>query len=349
MSDPTALPSSHGYSMPAEWAPHRRCWMAWPCREELWGDRLEAARAAYATLAKVIATFEPVTMITNPECLAAASLHCGAGVACLPMPHDDSWMRDTGPTFVTSGQNQLAGIDWRFNGWGGEYQKYDLDAAVAKAVLEHIEAPRYEAPFVLEGGSIHVDGEGTLLTSEQCLLNPNRNPHLNRTDIEALLADYLGIRKVIWLGQGLEDDETDGHVDNLASFVRPGVVLALTSNDPQDGNYQALQDNLKRLRSATDAQGRGLEVVEVAQPRPKYGDNGQRLSLSYVNFYIANGGVVMPEFEDLQDDRAREIVTDCFPDRTVRQVIANDIVHGGGGIHCVTQQQPGELPVVTLE
>ncbi len=335
-----ATPADRGLFMPAEWHPHDRCWMAWPCRVELWGDRLEAARAAYAKVASAIAEFEPVTMIANPENVAEVSLHCGPGIACLPMPHDDSWIRDNGPSFVIDGKGAIAGIDWRFNAWGEKIHPYDRDAAVAAAVLEHLDIAREAAPLVLEGGSIHVDGEGSLLTTEECLLNPNRNPDLGRDEIEALLCAYLGVRQVIWLGRGLEQDETDGHIDNLACFVRPGVVLALTSDDPEDGNHAALQDNLNRLRAATDAKGRALEVIEVLQPARGEDDDGLRLGKSYVNFYIANGGVVMPSFEDGKDAAARDTIIACFPGREVRQVPALDIVHGGGGIHCITQQQP---------
>ncbi len=334
------FPADDGFYMPAEWAPHDRCWMAWPCRLELWGERLDAARTAYAELATAIAEFEPVTMIANPENVAEVSLRCGASVACLPLAHDDSWTRDTGPSFLIDGRGGMAGVDWRFNAWGGEYDSYEKDAAMAAAMLEHLELTRYAAPMVLEGGSIHVDGEGTLITTEQCLLNPNRNPELDKDEIERLLKAHLGVAKVIWLGQGLADDETDGHVDNLACFARPGVVLALSTEDPEDGNYDALRDNLIRLRAARDARGRALEVIEVPQPERAEGDNGRRLAISYINFYLANGAVVMPSFEDGKDKAAKEIVSGCFPDRTVRQVPALDIVHGGGGIHCITLQQP---------
>ncbi len=332
-------PTDDGFFMPAEWTPHKRCWMAWPCRTELWdavsGDGgLDAPRAAYTEIAKAIADFEPVTMVANGEEIAEVSLRCGPGVACLPLAHDDSWMRDNGPTFLIDGKGGLAGVDWRFNAWGDKYETYENDAAVAGAILSHLDVPAYAAPLVLEGGSIHVDGEGTLLATEQCLLNPNRNPNLNREQIEEHLRAHLGIRQMIWLGQGLEDDETDGHVDNLACFVQPGVVLALSTDDPDDGNYAALQDNLARLRAAD------LEVIEVSQPACRIGKDGRRLALSYINFYVANGGVVMPSFEDAKDEAAFAIVSQCFPDRKVRQIPMLDIVCGGGGIHCITQQQP---------
>ena len=333
-------PADLGFHMPAEWAPHSRCWMAWPCREALWGEGLEAARDATADVAKAIAGFEPVTMVANPESLAEVSLRFSAGVSCLPMALDDSWLRDTGPSFLVDGRGGLSGIAWRFNGWGERYQPYDKDAVLAAAVLDHLEVERIDAPLILEGGSIHVDGEGTLITTEECLLNPNRNANLWREEIERLLASHLGIRKVIWLARGLVDDETDGHVDNLVSFVKPGVVLALTAGDPEDANHERLADNLERLRNTTDAQGRQLEVIEVEQPNPRLGDDGRRLALSYVNLYLANGGVVMPSFEDPADQKAYETVAQCFPERKVVQVPALDIVVGGGGIHCITQQQP---------
>jgi len=333
-------PADRGFRMPGEWAPHSRCWMAWPCREALWGEGLAAARDATAEVAKAIAAFEPVTIVTNPDSLAEVSLRFAAGVSCLPMALDDSWMRDTGPSFLVDGRGGLAGIAWRFNGWGERYLPYDKDAALAAALLDHLGVERVDAPLILVGGAIHVDGEGTLITTEECLLNANRNANLWREEIERLLAGHLGIRKVIWLGRGLVDDETDGHVDNLACFVKPGVVLALTASDPEDANHERLADNLERLRHATDAKGRKLEVIEVEQPKARLGDDGRRLGLSYVNLYLANGGVVMPSFEDPADQKAYETVVRCFPERQVVQVPALDILPGGGGIHCITQQQP---------
>jgi agmatine deiminase len=207
-------------------------------------------------------------------------------------------------------------------------------------VLEHLELPHHAAPLVLEGGAIHVDGEGACLTTERCLLDPNRNPELDKATIEALLSAHLGVRRVIWLGEGLRDDDSGGHVDNLACFVRPGVVLALAAGDPEDENHAALADNLARLRAARDAKGRELEVIEVAQPGPVEGDDGRRLALSYVNFYLANGAVILPSFEDSKDKAAYETLAACFPGRELRQVPALDILRGGGGIHSITQQQP---------
>src|SRR5512145_678031 len=248
-----ARPAEDGFFMPPEWAPHARCWMQWPCREPLFGEHLRAAREAYAEVAQTIAEFEPVTMIASPEHVVEASLKCGPGVSTFSLPLDDSWCRDSGPTFVVNAAGEVAGIDWKWNAWGNKYPDHQRDAAVARAVLDHLGMRRHAAPLVLEGGAIHVDGEGTLLTTESCLLNPNRNPDLGREEIEELLRQYLGVRKIIWLKGGLEDDDTDGHVDNVACFARPGLVLALSSGDPADGNYAMLNDNLERLRAATDA------------------------------------------------------------------------------------------------
>ena len=327
--------------MPAEWEPHSRCWMAWPCRDEVWGEQMDAARTAYADVARAIADFEPVTLVCNPSDVAEASLTLGNGTAIdvVSMEIDDSWLRDSGPTFLLDRNGHLAGAHWRFNAWGQKYQPYSRDAVVAKRILKHVGARRFRAPFVLEGGAIHVDGEGTVLTTEQCLLNPNRNPDVTKAQVEQNLRDWLGVSTVIWLPEGLEDDVTDGHIDEIACFVRPGVVLALSTDDKSDGNFDVLQTNLDILRSAKDAKGRPLQVIEVPQPA-RQEHNGKRLSLSYVNFYIANGGVVMPAFDVAEDERAFRIIRDAFPNRRVVQVHARDIFLGGGGIHCITQQQP---------
>ncbi|CAO3444853.1 Agmatine deiminase (EC 3.5.3.12) [Azospirillum argentinense] len=333
-------PAAEGFTMPGEWARHTRCWMAWPCRPETWPEgAFDAAAAAYTDVARAISRFEPVTMVCDPADVADASLACGPGVEILPLPISDSWIRDTGPSFVTDGKGQVAGVHWRFNAWGGNYPDSAKDQQVGRLMLDHLGLRRFEAPLVMEGGSFHVDGEGTLLTTEQCLLNPNRNPNLGKAEIEELLKEHLGISSVIWLGEGYQDDETDGHIDEIALFVKPGVVMAITTDDPGDANFKAFQDNLDRLKRARDAQGRELEVIPVRQPARR-DENGVRLTLSYTNLYIANGGIVMPAFEDSADDEAFRIVRRAFPDREVVQVPALDIVRGGGGIHCITQQQP---------
>ena len=327
--------------MPAEWARHDGCLMAWPCRDETWpeGGGLEAACDAYAAVAQAISAFEPVTMVCRPEDVADASLACGPGVAILPLAISDSWLRDTGPSYVLDGRGGRAGVHWRFNAWGGNYDDCAADQAVAEKILAAQGIERIAAPLVMEGGAFHVDGDGTLITTEQCLLNPNRNPGLTRAEIEAELKRFLGVQQIIWLGEGYQDDETDGHIDEIAAFVRPGAVLMSATDDPADANFKTFQDILDRLKQARDAKGRELEVIPIRQPERR-DQNGVRLTLSYTNFYLANGGVVMPAFVDPADDEAFKIMRKAFPDREVTAVPAIDIVRGGGGIHCITQQIP---------
>jgi agmatine deiminase len=334
-----ADPAACAFHMPAEWAPHERCWMAWPCRAEVWNGRVREAEAAYAAVARAIAACEPVTMLARPEDVEAAAAACGPGIEVLSLSLDDSWMRDSGPTFLVDAGGTVAGADWRFNAWGGKFPPFDQDDAVAGQVLEHLGLHAFRAPFVLEGGSIHVDGEGTVLTTEQCLLNPNRNPSLGRAEIEENLRRWLGVARIVWLGEGLENDHTDGHVDDIACFVRPGVVMAATCADPDDANYAILEDNLRRLRLAKDARGRALDIIELPLPARRDTAAG-RLVSTYLNFYIANGAVIAPSFDDPLDTTAAAILARAFPDRRVVQVPALDIVEGGGGIHCITQQQP---------
>jgi agmatine deiminase len=333
-------PRAQGFAMPAEWAPHARCWMAWPCRAELWGERMDAARRAVAEVAKAIASYEPVTMITRPDLTAEASLQCGQGISVLPLDYDDSWIRDTGPTFVVDRAGALAGVDWRFDGYGGAAPAFDQDARLAAAICTRLDVPRFAAPIVLEGGGLHVDGEGSCLVSAPSVLDPRRNPGLSRDAAAAVLADHLGITQVIWLEQGFEGDPSGGHVDNVACFIRPGVVMALTSRDTDDANFAGLQDSLARLRAARDAAGRELEVIEIEQPSARFRPDGRRLTTSYLNFYLANGAVLLPMFGDAKDDAAYAAIKAAFPDRQPVQIDATDLVHGGGGIHCITQQQP---------
>jgi agmatine deiminase len=334
------VPRELGYRMPAEWEPHQACWMGWPCRESLWGDHLDAARRSYAEVAQAIVEFEPVYMLAPPQHVDAAERACGNTIAVLERPLDDSWLRDTGPIFVVNDRGSLAAVHWGFNGWGNRHTPYNLDAELPVFISKLLNIDRFTANIVFEGGSVHIDGAGTGITTEQCLLNPNRNPDVDRSTIENYLKDYLGIETLIWLGNGLQDDETDGHVDNICFFARPGVVCIQTCHDPEDGNYAASKDNLDRLRSARDAAGRRIEIIELPQPPARYGPHG-RLALSYANLYLANDGIVMPSFaSEPSDSEALAMVRRWFPERNVVQVDASTIVYGGGGIHCITQQQP---------
>lgn len=337
-----ATPATRGFAMPPEWADHERCWMAWPNRPGRWGDRLEAARDAIAEVAHHISRYEPVTMLAAPADMADASIRCGEDVDVLMVDVADPWLRDTGPTFLVGSDGTLGGVDWRFNGWGGKVDS-TADQAVAAAIIGRARAQRFAAPLVLEGGAIHTNGAGTIMTTESVVLNPNRNPGLDRAGAEAVFRDFLAASEVIWLGGGYEQDDTDGHVDNLACFSGPNAILAITCDDESDPNFAVFQDNLERLRAATDDAGRVFDVTTVPQPRRREVD-GVRQTLSYLNFYLVGRGedraVIIPAFDDPADDEANDIIAAAFPGRTVVQLTALDIVIGGGGIHCLTQQQP---------
>ena len=352
-----STPAADGFAMPAEWQPHDGCWMAWPHRPDNWREWAAPAQRAFAAVAAAIAVAEPVTVAAGAAQLERARELLDPAIRVLEIPSDDAWMRDIGPTFLLDGTGRRRGVDWRFNAWGGLYEDWRQDEALARRVLEIEAADCYRAPLVLEGGSFHVDGEGTVLTTEECLLNPNRNPDLTRAEIERLLCEYLGAEKVIWLGRGLPGDETDGHVDNLACFVAPGVVL-LTDTEQSSGPLaEVCADARERLRSATDARGRSLEVIPIHAPGPLAIEPheaagvvgvegthprlaGDAMAASYVNFYPANGRVVYPLLDPARDEAAAEVLAGCFPGREVVGVPGREILLGGGNIHCITQQVP---------
>jgi agmatine deiminase len=279
-------------------------------------------------------------MAVHPRDVDEARLMMGRGIDIFEVPIDDSWARDSGPIFVTDGRDGVAGVHWRFNAWGNKYHGFDEDAALGRRVIEALEMRRYDGPMVLEGGSICVDGQGTLITTEQCLLNESRNPNLDRQQIEERLALFCGVTKIIWLGEGLEDDETDGHVDNIACFAGPGRVLVYGTREKGGPNERVMRDNVARLKAARDTRGRPLEVIELPEPTRRERHDGRRLDMSYINFYFVNYAIVMPSFDDPMDGVALEIMEKAFPDRRIVQVPTLDIVQGGGGIHCITQQQP---------
>jgi agmatine deiminase len=356
-----STPAADGYRMPGEFEPHAGAWMAWPERPDNWRLQAKPAQETFAAVAVAIAASEPVTMGVSDaqfdDCRAALPPQ----VRVVELSTDDAWMRDIGPTFVVDGGGARRGVDWRFNAWGGLegglYFPWDRDERVARKVLEIEGSDRYRAPIVLEGGAIHVDGEGTVLTTEECLLNHNRNPDLSREHVERALCEYLGAEKVIWLGRGVYNDETDGHIDNLACFIRPGVVLLTYSDDEADPQHAISEDALARLRAATDARGRALEVLLVPSPGPltitdeeargvtpvagtKTRRAGERLAASYVNFHPGTSRVVFPLLDGRYDDQAADVLRGCFPDRELVGVPAREILLGGGNIHCITQQVP---------
>ena len=328
------------FQMPAEWTEHERTLMAWPTRPQLWGEVFAEARREYAAVARAIAEFEPVTMVARPGQGAEAREQCGDTVDVVELPIDDSWFRDSGPIFVLGSDGERAGVDFRFNSWGEKHHPWDSDDKVSAQLIERLGSPRIASSMILEGGSITVDGEGTLITTEQCLLHPNRNPGLTKAQIEAELIARLGVSKVIWLPYGgLEDMETDGHVDGVCAFVAPGRVLVSVPDDPSHPDYQRMQDNRAVLEAATDAKGRKLEILDLPQTVFTEVD-GVRTEVSYLNFYIANGGVVVPVADVPGEAAALAVIEAALPGRKVVGVRARVIGYGGGGVHCITQQVP---------
>lgn len=339
----SSSPLQDGYVFPAEWQSHRRTWMCWPVRTECFGGAQGALRAkqAYARVARAISAFEPVMLVARGQEVAEARLATGGKVEIVEMAIDDSWARDFGPTFLKNGKGRLAGVQWVFNAWGQKYHPYTNDATFARRVLEMIGAGVYAAPLVCEGGALHVDGDGTVLTTEQCLLHPNRNPGRTREEVEGVLKSHLGGREIIWLGSGFSDTETDGHIDNIACFAGPGRVILGMPAARNHPDYAPVQEAMSRLKAARDAEGRALEIIALPQPKKhRRSWSGALLAMSYVNFYLANGAVIMPAFGDPNDEAARTVLAQCFPDRDIMQIDALDIVQGGGGIHCITQQEP---------
>jgi len=354
-------PRGDGFRMPGEFERHVGCWMLWPERPDNWRLGAKPAQKAFADVATAIAQFEPVTMgVSGGQFLNARNM-LPDHVRVVEMSYNDSWMRDCGPTFVVNDRGEVRLIDWDFNAWGGLdaglYFPWDQDDLVPRKIAEIERVDRYKGPIVLEGGSIHVDGEGTLLTTEECLLNPNRNPALTKEEIEQTLREYLNVEKIVWLGRGVYLDETSGHVDNLCCFVRPGVVALTWTDDTSDPQHEISLGAYERLKSTTDARGRKFEIHKLHQPDPiviteeeSAGIDivdgtlprrpGDRMAGSYINFYIANGGVVFPMFDDPHDRAALETLQELFPERKVVGVRAREILLGGGNIHCITQQQP---------
>jgi agmatine deiminase len=319
---------------PAEWEPHERTLMGWPCRRELWGETIEQARSDYAVVADTIAQFEPVTMIANPGADAAeARRRCGAAVEVVGLALDDSWLRDCGPIYVYDEGGRRVALHFRFNAWGEKFSPWAHDAAVGALIAERLGDEVVPVPMVLEGGSIITDGVGTLLTTEQCLLNPNRNPGHSREQIEATLRERLGVERILWLGQGLvEDRDTDGHVDLIASFT-PSREVLLQVVGTENPNFEHCQENRNRLLAA------GLEVIEM--PFLPYVEvAGETVVASYLNYYICNGAVIVPVCGLDSDHPALALIGRVYPGREVVGVPGPALAYGGGGPHCITQQVP---------
>lgn len=350
-------PAADGYWMPGEFEPHKSCWMVWPQRGDTYRLKAAPAQKAFADVARAVLEFEPLNVCVSKEMFELAKDQLPQDANLVEMESDDAWVRDTGPTFVINKDRDVRGVNWEFNAWGGIFSPFDKDAAVAGNICTHEQIHQYNAPLILEGGSIHVDGQGTLITTDECLLNPNRNPDLSREAIESYLKAYLGVEKIIWLKKGVFMDETDGHVDNLCAFARPGEVVLTWTDDKNDPQFDISRQAHDVLSQATDARGRTLTIHRLLQPGPlfiskressgfdhvedaKLRKEGDRLAGSYVNYYMANNGIVMPLFDDPQDKSALEAMQRIFPERRIVGVQTREILLGGGNIHCMTQQQP---------
>jgi agmatine deiminase len=321
--------------------------MAWPCNADVFSKaplELEAAHTAakkcWSEVAKAISRFEPLCMLTNKEDLDETKSLCGPDIKVIESEIDDGWFRDSGPSFVINKAGDIAGVNWIFNGWGNR-GPHELDNRAAGDLLDRLSIKRYDAPLVLEGGGIHVDGEGTVLVTESCQLNKNRNPDMSKSEVENYLREYLNVEKIIWMCGDRNQTDTDGHVDGIASFIRPGRVLLATSDDTSHPDYETFQKNKEILENNTDAKGRRMEIVEITEPYEVI-ENGTQVKGIYVNFYMANGGIVLPAFDFPEyDQTARDIFTREFPDHEIVQLPTRIVLFGGGNIHCITQQQPG--------
>ncbi len=340
-------PAERGYSMPFEGAPHAGCWLAWPQRAELWAGRIEEAREDYARVAAAIVDFEPVTMVAAPAEAADARRRLDPRVRVLALPIDDSWLRDSGPTRVLGPRGERAAISFRFNAWGGKFQGYERDAAVAGEIAAATGDPLFRSSLSCEGGGFYSDGEGTLVTADTCVLNDNRNPGVSRAEAEAELRAMLGMEKVIWLPGDPTETGTDGHVDGYVAFIRPGALLFETVADPADPRYRVMAENRRMLELETDARGRRFELVPIAEaPRRIVPDGEEGYCRSYVNFYLANGAVIVPSYGIAEDDEVNATLARAYPDRRVVPVALETLFRGGGGIHCITQQEPARSAAV---
>jgi len=341
-------PQSRGFSWPAEWERHEATWLAWPHDPTTWPDCVEDAERAFAQLAAAIGRSETVHLLVADEGIeqrarTALSEAAATNVALHRIRTEDSWFRDYGPIVVAQGEGdertRLA-VNFTFNAWGEKYPELLPDTEIPKHVQPIHRVETLDTPFVLEGGAIDGNGSGTVLTTEQCLLNPNRNPQLSREEIEERLRTFLGARNILWLGEGIVGDDTDGHVDDIARFVSPSTVVTAVEDDSADANHAPLRDNLERLRSMTDESGGALRIVELPMPEPVFSIKGHRLPASYANFYIANDVVCVPTFGTDRDELALGVLRPLFPDRDVAGIRCERLVEGLGTLHCVTQQLP---------
>ncbi|MBF0585609.1 agmatine deiminase family protein [Prosthecochloris sp. N3] len=344
--------SPFSYVMPPEWARHEATWLSWPHKEASWPGKFEPVPGVFAEIASVLCRYEEVHINVLDEKMERSarqllkehddSSGCHDRIVFHRVPTDDAWCRDHGPDFVFRRTGETVDkviVNWGFNAWGGKYEPFDHDDAVASAVAAVRGYDLVDPAMILEGGAIDVNGSGLLLTTEACLLNPNRNPSMGRGEIEEKLRTYLGIHKVLWLRDGIVGDDTDGHVDDIARFVNEDTVVIAVEDDPSDDNYDILQENYQLLRGFTGLDGRPLNIVPLPMPEPVYYEN-ERLPASYANFYIANRQVLVPLYGSLRDELAIETLADCFPDRQVIGIDCRDLIWGLGAIHCITHEEP---------
>lgn len=355
-------PKADGFRMPGEFERHQGCYIIWPERPDNWRLGGKPAQEVFTTVANTIGKYEPMTVVVSRNQYSNARNMLADYVKVVEMSNDDSWIRDCGATFVINDKGEMRGVDWVFNAWGGLvdglYFPWDQDDKIAQKMceLEQVDSYRLE-DFVLEGGSIHVDGEGTVMVTEECLLSEGRNPHMTKEQIGEKLCEYLGCEKVLWIPNGIYNDETNGHVDNMCNFVRPGVVLLAWTDDQNDPQYARSKEAYDYLINETDARGRKLEVHKMYTPAPilitkeeSMGvdaidgtlprQEGDRLAASYVNYYTGNGFIALPVFNDPNDQKAIDKLKELYPDRVIEPIYAREILLGGGNIHCITQQVP---------
>lgn len=340
-------PAQQGYFFPAEFARHDATWLSWPHKEASWPGKIETIYPIYARFIKAVAEGERVCINVADEAMKQKALRhlqaVGADLSRVEFflhPTNDAWCRDHGPAFlINPAEKKKMIVDWGYNAWGGKYPPFDLDDVVPTRIAHHYHIPVVHPGIVMEGGSVEFNGRGTLLTTTACLLNPNRNPHLNQEQIEAYLRDYYGVTNILWLGDGIIGDDTDGHIDDLTRFVNEDTVVTVVEHNRSDENYAPLKENVELLEKLKLENGRSIKIVELPMPAPVVYED-QRLPASYANFYISNNYVVVPTFRDKQDDVALDILQKHFPDRKVLGLDSWDIIWGLGSFHCLSQQEP---------
>jgi len=341
------FPKEKGFHFPAEWAPHTATWLSWPHKEASWPGKIHTIYRPYCEFIKVLTEGELVRINLADEKLKAFAITeleaVGADLSKIEFFNfetNDAWCRDHGPAFLINPETkQKVIIDWGYNAWGNKYPPYNLDDVIPTKIAEHFGLPVFHPGIVMEGGSVEFNGQGTVLTTTACLLNKNRNPHLDQQQIEAYLKNYYGVEQVLWLGEGIIGDDTDGHIDDITRFVNSDTVITVVEENKNDENYHILQDNLKTLKTMRLLDGKALNIVELPMPDPVFYD-GQRLPASYANFYIANSAVIVPTFRCKKDQTALDIIKQCFPDRKVVGIDSTDIIWGLGSFHCLSQQEP---------